>query len=256
MCARQRQLLVPTDENACSKTINDNDNTTTEVIRLTCPPPHIPFDDFYIFHQVCWEQLSSHFHPEELDLDRLYAALQYMPVPKRTVPKRPRTVTPTLEQLMVAPKPRPWLALPPAPLVVNITDGFRRLPLELKEQLAAILSAKDVLNLRLASRAMGLLFESCLFWQTRFDIDIERGFLVPVLKNLSVEERRKLDWRLLYHCTCNFRCSWTFRDTHIEMWERLRWLRDMTMEARLDDLKSPWFFDGRALQHYHNTHYS
>jgi hypothetical protein len=83
MCARQRPLLVPTDENACSKTINDNNNTTTEVIRLTCPPPHIPFDDFYIFHQVCWEQLSSHFDPEELDLDRLYAALQYMPVPKR-----------------------------------------------------------------------------------------------------------------------------------------------------------------------------
>jgi hypothetical protein len=156
---------------------------------------------------------------------------------------------------MVAPKPNPWLAVPPSPVVVNITDCFRRLPLELKEQIAAILSTKDVLNLRPASRAMGLLFESHLCWQTRFDINMERGFLVPLIKKLSVEERRNLDWRLLYHCTCNFRYSWTFRDTHIEMWERLRWLRDMTMEARLYDLESPCFFDGRALQHYHNTHY-
>lgn len=119
--------------------------------------------------------------------------------------------------------------------------------------IAVLLPTRDALNLRLASRAMAWLFESTSFWRTRFDANNERGHIAMVVQDLPAEKRHKLDWRLLYHCTCNLWCSQDFYESNVQKWERIRWPRDMTVPDMSPE--SPLHFDGRALQHYHNSRY-
>ncbi|KAL4967981.1 uncharacterized protein BDV14DRAFT_197616 [Aspergillus stella-maris] len=200
---------------------------TPGLIRLTRPP----YDSqvFYLFHELCWDRLVDHYQYKELDLERLYSALQHMPLPDDCNNQPVGFELPTLEQLMYAPKPRPKEARRYHGSA-NPTDCFEQLSLELRKIISIQISTREVLDLRLASRAMTCIFASPFFWQTRFDINGERGHLSTIIEELTAEERQNLDWRLLYHCTCNLWCSADFFEANIEMWERLRWLRDMIME--------------------------
>ncbi|KAL4929288.1 uncharacterized protein BDV17DRAFT_79134 [Aspergillus undulatus] len=73
---RPDELWVPTDEHARAKTRGAD---TTGLLRLTRPPCR--FQDFYLFQKICWRQIASHFRLGELNLDRLYAGLEVMPLP-------------------------------------------------------------------------------------------------------------------------------------------------------------------------------
>ncbi|KAL4797449.1 hypothetical protein BDV19DRAFT_387256 [Aspergillus venezuelensis] len=248
------ELWAPMDERVRTDT---RGRVTPGLVHLARLP--YSFEDIYLFHDRCWDRLASHYCLEELDYERLYAALQYMPLPDSCGHQPVDLEPPILEQLMYAPKPPPE-KVGEYYTVGNPTDCFQRLPLELREMIAILLSTHEALDLRLASRAMIGIFASSFFWQTRFDINGERGHLAMVIEGLTVEERHELDWRLLYHYTCNLRCSADFFDANVEKWERLRWLRDTTaggsrfrVGAR-DNSQSP-HFDGRALQYYHNSHY-
>ena len=58
------------------------------------------------------------------------------------------------------------------------------------------------LNLRLATRAMAIIFDSTGFWKSRFYPNEERGFLFWLLDLQKNNPRyRKMNWRLLYHAT-------------------------------------------------------
>lgn len=90
----------------------------------------------------------------------------------------------------------------------NMTDCFRQLPLELREEIAISLPTDDFLKLRYVSRSMAVLFESRTFCKTRFFLHDERGFLHDILPLKNQEdvdvlhkrgEERRIDWRLLYH---------------------------------------------------------
>ena len=164
-------------------------------------------------------------------------------------------ILPTLEQLMQPSKsfPESIQGTEKGQLYHNPTDSFNALPLELRERIAMQLPTHDVLNLRCASRAMIPMFWNPHFWETRFAINEERGFVYPLVKDLSRDERNDIDWRLLYHCTCKIKCGSDF-DFHLRIWESLRWLRDATL-ARYSKVRMPLCFAGRAVQHYHNTRY-
>ncbi|KAL4944017.1 hypothetical protein BDV06DRAFT_120126 [Aspergillus oleicola] len=130
---------------------------------------------------------------------------------------------------MYVPKPRPK-EVQQYCASTNPTDCFEQLSLELREMIAIPIPTREALDLRLESRAMACSFASPFFWQTGFDINGERGHLAVLIEELTAEERPKVDWRLLYHCTCNLWCSADSFEVNIEKWERLRWLRDMVVE--------------------------
>ncbi|PIG81020.1 hypothetical protein AARAC_006081 [Aspergillus arachidicola] len=101
---------------------------------------------------------------------------------------------------------------------------------------------------------MAVLFWSSTFWRTRFDINGERGFLLPIVREFTKPwRRREIDWRLLYHCTCKLSCSEYFQ-LEIWVWAELRWLRDTSLAIHSGKGR-PLDFRGDALYHYHNTAY-
>lgn len=101
---------------------------------------------------------------------------------------------------------------------------------------------------------MAVLFWSPTFWRTRFDINGDRGFLLPMVREFTNPgRRREVDWRLLYHCTCNLNCRWWFQP-EVQVWEELQWLRDTTLAIHSGRVR-PLDFRGSALYHYYNTIY-
>ncbi|KAH8693828.1 hypothetical protein BGW36DRAFT_361664 [Talaromyces proteolyticus] len=241
-------------------------------------------NDFYMFHDRCWNRLMEHFCPGEFDPVSLHQALKYFPrppvpwpfylsEPRQTVGRRKYGVfaLPTIEQLMqptkATPEPADWVAEGLAATYRNKTDLFSRLPIEICEIIAVHLPTRDFLSLRRVSRAMALIFTSMHFWRSRFFINEERGYLHPLIQKWTSEKGNStIDWRLLYHCTSTLKCPIDFYFP-IRVWESLRWLRDATLaiHTRTNENKKrkkhyrghsmPPQFAGRALQHYHNTRF-
>ncbi|RAL16192.1 F-box domain protein [Aspergillus homomorphus CBS 101889] len=226
--------------------------------------------DVYLFHEVCWHHLVEHFSPHEMRLDCLFQALERMPllwneynytlppVDFAQVTRDGRLCLPSVDELMRFARPPPvsshrtiqrLLSTPP-----QTKDALRRLPFELIETIAALLPTRDVLNLRHASRGVTPIFASTPFWKTRFYLNGERGFLLPVVRGQlggGSSRRRDIDWRLLYHSTCQLNCSGWFR-LELRKWEALRWLRDTAL-ALHSGTDRPLDFRGAALHHYHHT---
>ncbi|RAK77265.1 uncharacterized protein BO72DRAFT_377965 [Aspergillus fijiensis CBS 313.89] len=198
--------------------------------------------DVYLIHEVCWHRLLEHFGPDELHLGSLFEALELSPytpghshyaftpdshpsfwstLQDQEIRREGRFGLPALEELMRFPTDPPR----PAPYITK----RRRI------------------------------FSSRAFWKTRFEINGERGFLLPVLRNYferkrkrrGQEEEGEIDWRLLYHCTCKLGCGWGFR-LEIGTWEALRWVRDTALALR-SERPRPLDFRGMGLHHYDNT---
>jgi hypothetical protein len=119
----------------------------------------------------------------------------------------------------------------------NITDCFRLLPLEIREDIAAYLPTSEILNLRYVSRTMAAIFTSHTFWKTRFHVNGERGFLSYLIKNQKSKRfPRRIDWRLLYHCTNEIKVGGIEFQNRKRIWHINRWLRDTTSTIRRDSL--------------------
>ncbi|PYI28882.1 hypothetical protein BP00DRAFT_497058 [Aspergillus indologenus CBS 114.80] len=239
--------------------------------------------DVYLIHDLCWHRLLGHFGPGELHLGSLFEALELLPYTPgyshrtlrsnsplflrttfehQDIRREGRFALPVLEELMRLGRDPP----PSAPSTTRRRrtshrrrpgrDGFQRLPLEIIEDIAILLPTRDVLYLRCASRGFVAIFSSRTFWKTRFEINSERGFLLPVLRNYferrgGRQAEREMDWRLLYHCTCKLSCSWGFR-LEIGTWAVLRWIRDTAMALHAGRPR-PLDFRGMGLYHYDNS---
>ncbi|GAT20678.1 F-box domain protein [Aspergillus luchuensis] len=228
--------------------------------------------DLYAYHEPCWRRLVSHFSPTEFDVGYVFEALEYLPLPLLCghYESTPTRLKPpymweavkeglvhqadyaNLDDLMRFAKalPSPWHpAMSSAPFVADL---FQRLPLELIEMIAVLLPTRDVLHLRQVSRGVAPVFSSSAFWKTRFDLNAERGFLWPVVRDLiDTAKGNGFDWRLLYHCTCHLTCSQWFR-SELKSWEALRWLRDTAL-ALASGGPRPLDYRGDALHYYHNA---
>ncbi|XRM46568.1 hypothetical protein ABZX51_009597 [Aspergillus tubingensis] len=174
--------------------------------------------DLYVFHEPCWRRLVSHFSPTEFDVGFVFEALEYLPLPLLC---GRHESTPTgllfpykweavdeglghqpdyanLDDLMRFAKalPSPWR--PVMSSAQFVADIFQRLPLELIEMIAVLLPTRDVLHLRQVSRGVAPIFSSLAFWKTRFDLNAERGFLWPVVRDImNTAKGNGFDWRLL-----------------------------------------------------------
>ncbi|KEY83941.1 hypothetical protein F box [Aspergillus fumigatus] len=238
--------------------------------------------DVYLFHeQPCWDHLLEHFGTDKLHLASLFEALERLPLPRdytfpsyASLPGRiglenwvgtkddahefpilpGRFPLPRLDELMRftkgPPKHSPIIAQRP---VNHPIDGFGRLSFDILVVISSMLPTKEALDLRLVTRAAIPLFASSQFWKTRFRIDRERGFLLPIVGKFSPPQGdHGIDWRLLYHCTARLNCSDWF-EIEIRAWETLRWLRDTASAIRHESPRPPDFRGSPALQHYHNT---
>ncbi|KAJ5711990.1 hypothetical protein N7488_006146 [Penicillium malachiteum] len=79
--------------------------------------------------------------------------------------------------------------------VVSNTDCFSYLPPELRLMVACRLPTKDMLHLRLASRAMAPVFHMPVFWKSRFELHKERGYMNCFARNGFPH------WMFVYHCS-------------------------------------------------------
>lgn len=124
-------------------------------------------------------------------------------------------------------------------------DPFRRLPIELRSNIAIQLDTGTFFNLRYASRAMSLLFHDTGFWRSRFHPDSDRGWLLE----WDDDGTRQVDWRQLYHATSDIGAK---LDTTMRVREVLHWIEEM-INADKGLNAPPLGFYGRALQSYHNN---
>ncbi|KAF4261233.1 hypothetical protein CNMCM8812_005058 [Aspergillus fumigatus] len=226
--------------------------------------------DVYLFHeQPCWDHLLEHFGTDKLHLASLFEALERLPLPRdytfpsyASLPGRiglenwvgtkddahefpilpGRFPLPSLDELMRLtkgpPKHSPIVAQKP---VNHPMDGFGRLSFDILVIISSMLPTKEALDLRLVTRAAIPLFASSQFWKTRFAIDRERGFLLPIVRKFSPPQGdHGIDWRLLYHCTARLNCSDWF-EIEILAWETLRWLRDTASAIRHESPRPPDF---------------
>ncbi|RHZ58554.1 hypothetical protein CDV55_104861 [Aspergillus turcosus] len=232
--------------------------------------------DVYLFHEdPCWDHLLEHFGPDKLHLASLFGALERLPLPRNytfpsyaSLPGRiglcdwpgtqddqhefpilpGRFPLPGLEELTRfakdPPKPSSIIA---RRLVNHPTDGFEQLPFEILVIISSMLPTKEALDLRHVTRAAIPLFASSQFWRTRFVINGERGFLLPIVRKFFPPEgNHEMDWRLLYHCTARLNCSDWF-ELEIRAWETLRWLRDTASAIRRERPRPPDFRGSPAL---------
>lgn len=97
---------------------------------------------------------------------------------------------------------------PPERIVAHLSssstsDRFSRLPAEIRSEIASHLSTSDFLNGRLVLRGLWDIFDSQMFWATRFSEPGERSWVFESTepKDLS------LDWRFLYKMTSDGRVA-------------------------------------------------
>jgi hypothetical protein len=130
--------------------------------------------------------------------------------------------------------------------LVNKPDVFAALPAEVRQILAVHLATQDFFALRSASRSIAPLFESTSFWQSRFFISGEYGYLYHAIRDFtSVKTNGKLDWRGLY-----IRMQRLKHTPQLEfqacVWDSLRQLKSATREFRTGTAEVS------QCRHYHN----
>ncbi|KAL4918475.1 hypothetical protein BDW62DRAFT_200851 [Aspergillus aurantiobrunneus] len=113
----------------------------------------------------------------------------------------------------------------------------------MRENVAILLSTRELLNLRSVSRVMGADFHDNHFWKSRFRKDQDRGYLDWVDINQG-----NTDWRLLYHASSKAENRF---ETTVKVWEVVRWIQD-ALAAKKGLQAPPLEFYGRALQYYHD----
>lgn len=107
-------------------------------------------------------------------------------------------------------------------LLFKTRDPFARLPMELCQQILRDLSSESFYNLRLASRFMGELFFSPIFWETRFEHGSDCGF-VDVKREIHEHGVHRDQLRAVYRYLRGSRASSVWR------WKRVAWSRCRTL---------------------------
>jgi hypothetical protein len=74
-------------------------------------------------------------------------------------------------------------------------DCFMRIPLEIREAIAAVTPTRDALNLGLASRSFTNIVTGRMFWASRFAPGGERDFII------ETKSKQVTDWKQLYQST-------------------------------------------------------
>ncbi|KAJ5405785.1 hypothetical protein N7465_007069 [Penicillium sp. CMV-2018d] len=191
----------------------------------------------FLIHESCWSLLIRQFEGEEIDLDRLFEVCKEIPPSGRsdfftrygTWYRFHPSKRPIIKGLRDAAK-----QFPKVPNTANHSgskssfvlhpDCFGNLPIEIRLQIANYLSTADFLSLRQSSRAMVVVFEFQSFWESRFSVNGDRGFL-----NCLVTDPRKYEsrnWRLIYRCTAKIDQSHEHLWVARRRWRNNRWLRE------------------------------
>ncbi|KAI9369387.1 hypothetical protein BJX61DRAFT_545605 [Aspergillus egyptiacus] len=231
--------------------ISWDENEDYEWAIACCPDPG---GSYFLFHECCWQAFQGYFQTEDVQYDRLYDVLRkVMPfkglnhAPYSPSPLRPLRGADLLATVKHAPTPPRRSPRRTKCCLQNPSDVFRRLPVEIKEEIASLLPLRDFLSLRHASRAMTPLFASNQFWRSRFRVGGERAYLQYLLRDPAVDGEQ-VEWREIYQASSQFL---RVCDTAMKTYEVTRWIQD-TLRAE-DGLQAPPLdFYGSALQHYHN----
>ncbi|BCS18248.1 uncharacterized protein APUU_11076S [Aspergillus puulaauensis] len=199
--------------------------------------PRYPGGSYFILHEQCWQYAWGYF--SQISVETLYDVLRSVPPPREPSYADPNDyypcLPPSLSEIVKYARPMP---MPSATVTARKDmdidhDPFRRLPIELRSNIAIQLDTGTFFNLRYASRAMSVLFHDNGFWRSRMGWD---------------DETRQVDWRQLYHATSDIGAK---LDTTMRVREVVHWIEDM-INADKGLNAPPLGFYGRASQSYHN----
>lgn len=211
----------------------------------------------FIIHEACWKILKGYFYNASVPLNQLGDLLQWWPeksfrmyyvhsgekAPGISLSEKEDLSAPiniftnNLGPLDDLPQPSSAVARQRKEKLRTIGNGdsFARLPLEMREVIAAYMPILDFYRLRLVSRSMGELFFSKKgFWKARFEIDSERDFMAVPKTLIHAKKGSRRDWRLIYHLTNvhHIPLDWSSRR---KLWGRCRWFRDFIMKSSLSN---------------------
>ncbi|KAI1638505.1 hypothetical protein F4809DRAFT_600265 [Biscogniauxia mediterranea] len=214
----------------------------------------------YIFHDACWCLLQKVSLGKAVSRERLFNVLKSLPIPlgastvswghdyggpmpidrihhfpwedrfniRELIERDPAWDAnpydiPEIEQLITAvPQSPPGMDAPVTRTLRMETDPFSGLSQELCAAIAIALPTRDVLNLRLASKAFWPIFYSQQFWASRFEHMSERAWFFE-----TQDGRRVQDWRWLYRQTSDLNNSPALRNRS-RIWKLLQKVLDLS----------------------------
>ena len=165
----------------------------------------------FVVHDACWRLLRAALDPQPVPLARLFRLCKSLPNPTvldqlcwghdyggrepinySILNINPYDV-PEISQLLALQRGEPESRVLRSSW--ESRDCFMRIPLEIREAIAAVTPTRDALNLGLASRSFTDIVTGRMFWASRFAPGGERDFIIET-KNKQVT-----DWKHLYQST-------------------------------------------------------
>ena len=105
-----------------------------------------------------------------------------------------------------------------------------RIPLEIREAIAAVTPTRDALNLGLASRSFTDIVTGRMFWASRFAPGGERDFII------ETKSKRVTDWKQLYQSTGERRASPALQQ-RMRIWKLILYIKEL-LELRTESEES------------------
>ena len=165
----------------------------------------------FAVHDACWRLLQAALDPQPVPLVRLFRLCKSLPSLTREREKLSWShnyYTMGIRDFILDPDPydvpeiSQLLALQRGETESRVLrsswesrDCFMRIPLEIREAIAAVMPTRDALNLGLASRSFTNIVTSQMFWASRFAPGGERDFII------ETKSKQVTDWKQLYQST-------------------------------------------------------
>ena len=167
----------------------------------------------FAVHDACWSLLRAALDPQPVPLVRLFRLCKSLPSPameelcwshdyyglgriSNYIVDMDPYDTPDISQLLALPRGETESQVLRSSW--ESRDCFMRIPLEIRQAIAAVTPTRDALNLGLASRSFTNIVTSRMFWASRFAPGGERDFII------ETRSKPVNDWKQLYQNTCDY----------------------------------------------------
>lgn len=187
----------------------------------------IHFRSHLPIHDACWTMLRSFLATDQVPVEELCDFFRSglirgdSPRPPKTNRYKPLSALSFLVTEQKPPQPSVSVARRRQTMLFKTHDPFARLSLELCQIILRHMSSDSFYNFRLASRSMGELFFSSIFWETRFEHGNDCGF-VDVKREIHAHRMGRDQLRAVYRYLRGSRVSLVWK------WKQVAWSRCRT----------------------------
>ena len=198
----------------------------------------------FAVHDACWRLLQAALDPQPVPLVRLFRLCKSLPSPSGEnlwwshnynglgeiwyyISNKDPYDAPDISQLLALQRGETESRVLRSSW--ESRDCFMRIPLEIREAIAAVTPTRDALNLGLASRSFTDIVTSQMFWASRFAPGGERDFII------ETKSKQVTDWKQLYQ-SIEDHTSWALLH-RIRIWKLILYINEL-LELRPESAKS------------------